>query len=95
MWSQLQNLCTPVDQLRDADHQLADDLVCIAKALNSASTRDDSSASSDQLLSVEQAMQHHHRIATEWDTLVDRAKTIPGFEDIFRPKKFTKLKNAA
>jgi hypothetical protein len=95
VWGQLLNLRSPFDELRDADSKLADDLVRISKALESASTRDDSRTPSSQQLSIEQAAQHHRQLAKDWDTLVDKARTIPGFDDFLRPKKFSKLAHAA
>jgi tetratricopeptide (TPR) repeat protein len=95
VWGQLLNLRTPVDELRDADHGLADDLVRISNALESASIEGDSSTSPRQRLSIEQTVQHHHQLAKDWDILVEKARTIPGFEDFLRPKKFAKLSKAA
>jgi tetratricopeptide (TPR) repeat protein len=96
VWGQLLNLRSPFDELRDADGKLADDLVRISKASESASiVRDNSQTSSSQQLSIEQAAQHHRQLATDWNTLVDKARTIPGFDDFLRPKKFSKLAHAA
>jgi tetratricopeptide (TPR) repeat protein len=53
IWSQLLNLRTPVDKLRNADCELADDLVRISKLLECASARGNSPT--DRSLSMEQA----------------------------------------
>ncbi|KIM86572.1 hypothetical protein PILCRDRAFT_815805 [Piloderma croceum F 1598] len=95
VWGQLLNLRSPVDELHDADPKLADDIVHISKALERASTRDDSPMLSDQRLSTEEAAQHHRQLAKDWDTLVEKARTITGFEDFLQPKKFAKLTKAA
>jgi hypothetical protein len=43
---------------------------------------------------MERAAQHH-QLAEEWETLLTRARDIPGFEDFLRPKKYTQLCHAA
>jgi hypothetical protein len=95
VWGQLLNLRTPVDLLHDTDSQLADDLVHVSKALENASTRDDSLMSANKALSMEQASQRHRELAMRWDTLVEKVRTLPGFEDFLQPKKFAKLWKAA
>jgi len=78
---------------------LANDLIHASVALEQASNRDagssDVSTSFDQQLTMEQVAQHHRRLAKEWETLVKRAQSIPGFEDFLRPKKLVQLWRAA
>jgi len=95
VWGQLLNLRSPVDELRDADRELADDLMRISKKLESVSTRYDSQGSSDQQTSMEQAAQSHRQLATDWDMLVEKARLMPGFEDFLQPKTFSKLSQAS
>lgn len=99
VWSQLLSLRTPVDALRDVDPSLAENLLCVSRALEHAGSRHedflDLPAESSQRLSVEQIAQGHRRLAEEWERLVRRARDIKGFEDFLQPKKFAQLCSAA
>jgi hypothetical protein len=99
VWSQLLDLRTPVDAIREKEPSLADDLVRVSQALEHAGNRDtstqDLSPQSNQGLSMEQIAQGHRRLAEEWERLVERARAIPGFEDFLRPKKLVQLCSAA
>ncbi|KIM81562.1 hypothetical protein PILCRDRAFT_8617 [Piloderma croceum F 1598] len=95
VWSQLLNLRTPVDAIREKEPGLADDLVHVSQALEHAGNRNtstqDLSPQSNQNLSMEQVAQGHHHLAEEWERLVERAQAIPGFKDFLRPKKLVQL----
>ncbi|KIM79026.1 hypothetical protein PILCRDRAFT_574232 [Piloderma croceum F 1598] len=95
VWGQLLNLRTPVDELRDADFELANELERVSKDLESAGNRNDSFIPSDKQLSMEQTARQHRKLATDWDMLIEKARSIPGFEDFLRPKKLEKLSRAA
>ncbi|KIM72304.1 hypothetical protein PILCRDRAFT_81996 [Piloderma croceum F 1598] len=95
VWGQQLNLRSPVDELHDADSKLANDLVRISKALESASTRNDAPSSLDRSQSMEHAAQYHRQLASDWDMVLEKARKIPGFEDFLRPKKLAKLRSAA
>ncbi|KIM80499.1 hypothetical protein PILCRDRAFT_534642 [Piloderma croceum F 1598] len=99
VWSQLLQLRTPVDALREVQPDLADDIVRVSKALEYASslgeTTQDISKQSDQALAVEEVAQGHRRLAGEWEMLVKKARDLPGFGDFLRPKKFMQLHSAA
>ena len=90
---------TPVDALRQVDVTLADDFEHVSVALEHASTGDSSIQDlphqSDQRLSMEESAQHHRRLAEEWECLVGRVRSIPGFKSFLRPKRFTQLRIAA
>lgn len=99
VWTQLLNLRIPFDALRELDASLADDLTRVARALEHAGSMNVGpqyrSTESDQQFSMEQVAQHQRRLAKEWETLVERARAIPGFEDFLQPKKLPKLFSAA
>ncbi|KIM74180.1 hypothetical protein PILCRDRAFT_80299 [Piloderma croceum F 1598] len=99
VWSQLLDLRTPADAIREKEPGLADDLVRVSQALEHAGSRDagtqNISSQSNQDLSMEQVAQGHRRLAEEWERLVERARAIPGFEDFLRPKKLGQLCSAA
>ncbi|KIM88292.1 hypothetical protein PILCRDRAFT_771082 [Piloderma croceum F 1598] len=99
VWSQLLDLRTPVDAIREKEPGLADDLVRVSQALEHAGSRNastqDLSPQLNQDLSMEQVAQSHRRLAEEWEWLVERARAIPGFEDFLLPKKLGQLCSAA
>ena len=99
VWSQLLDLCTPVDAIRKTDPGLADDLVCVSQALEHASSCDagtqNLSPQSNQDLSMKQVAQDHCCLAEEWERLVERAQAIPGLEDFLQLKKLVQLYSAA
>src|SRR3984957_4515243 len=95
VWGQLLDLRSPVNELHDVDDQLADEIVRVAQALEGVSSRDREITSSHQKVSIEQATQRHHRLAEEWESLIEKARAIPQFEDFLRPKKVSTLVKAA
>jgi len=99
VWNQLLQLRTPVDALREVEPILADDVLRVSKALEHAGSRGmetrDPSTSSDQQLSMEEIAQGHRRLAEEWEMLVKKTRSIPGFNDFLRLKKLAQLYNAA
>src|ERR1700722_11949850 len=95
VWGQLLDLRSPVNELHDVDDQLADEIVRVAQALEGVSSRDREITSSHQKVSIEQATQRHHRLAEEWESLIEKDRAIPQFEDFLRPKKLSTLIKAA
>ncbi|KAK0218628.1 CHAT domain-containing protein [Armillaria fumosa] len=94
VWGQLHNLRSPVDFLSDAHPDLAERLSRVAVALEKATSRDVNIEHFKEL-SMEEVAKEHRRLATEWDSLVERVRSLPGFEDFLRPKRLATLKNAA
>ena len=99
VWNQLLSLRTPVDALRQVDPTLADNFEHVSVALEHASTGDSSkhdlSHPSDWQVLMEESAQHHRRLAKQWEQLVGRVRSIPGFESFLRPKRFMELRIAA
>jgi hypothetical protein len=97
VWGQVLNLRTPLDDLRVVQPKLADDLARVSKELDNAGTRDSYFNPSDRVVSesIEQVAQRHRRLADEWDSLVEQARAVPGFDDFLRPKKLPTLLKAA
>lgn len=99
VWTQLLSLRTPVDALHEEEPSLADEIIRVSRVLEHAGSGSarpqDLSINSDQHLSIEQVMQHQRRLAKEWETLMERARAIQGFEDFLQPKKFSQLLCAA
>ena len=99
VYNQLLQLRTPIDTLHAVQPTLANDLLCIAKALEHTSNhRMDIQVPLtplDRQLSMEEIAQDHHHLAGEWEILVERARGLPGFADFLRPRKLAQLLRAA
>jgi tetratricopeptide (TPR) repeat protein len=99
VWNQLLQLRSPVDTLHEVQPGLADDLMRVSKALERASSRgigsQDIFTQTDLQLSREEIAQGHRRLAEQWETLVEKAREVPGFEDFLRPKRLRQLCSAA
>jgi len=70
-----------------------------SNALEYAVTHDEEaqnlSTQSNQQFSLNKLRSCHRRLAEEWEILVKRARDMPGFQDLFQPKKFMQLCSAA
>ncbi|TEB28284.1 hypothetical protein FA13DRAFT_1613157, partial [Coprinellus micaceus] len=81
VWSQLNSLRTPVDNLRLVDEQLAERVVAVSKALETSGSehgkiRVGNSASLNSSVDL----------AVEWKDLVSSVRQKPGFEDFLETK---------
>ena len=95
VWGQLLDLRTPFNELHNVNAVLADDLKRVSKALENASTRENSSDPSEFSQFAEEAARTHRQLADEWNTLLARVRALPGFEDFLRPLPFSKLSKAS
>ncbi|TEB27228.1 TPR-like protein [Coprinellus micaceus] len=94
MWSQLQRLRSPLDELRVYDPDLASEISDVAKQLEDAgSTRRLSAAEMSWAgrISIEDGVRKHVRLAEQWARLVNRVKDLPGFASLLQPKLFSTL----
>ncbi|QRV96023.1 CHAT domain protein [Ceratobasidium sp. AG-Ba] len=92
IWNQILNLRIPVDKLRKADEALAERLQEVSILLDQRQTEGRSEARTER---TELATRNQHRLATEWEGLVQRARNIPGFEDFLKPLKSSALVKAS
>ncbi|CAE6451585.1 unnamed protein product [Rhizoctonia solani] len=97
VWNQILMLRSPVDRLRSSHPELATRLQVIANQLRTAGSgsREAQALSSGGTLAAEQVAQGHRRLAKEYNDLLSRARTLPGFEDLLLPIKASKLVGAA
>ncbi|KAF8966246.1 CHAT domain-containing protein [Flammula alnicola] len=72
VWSQLNNLRTPLDGLQSAGSRLELESI-------------ESEASMSQKISLQDQATAHVKLAKDWDRLLLKARTIPGYEDFLRP----------
>ncbi|KAF6745765.1 CHAT domain-containing protein [Ephemerocybe angulata] len=88
VWTQLNNLRTPLDNLRAHDEALARCIEDTAKLLeNAGSSRGQphGTMSLAQSISLEDEARAQLRLARKWDDLLKRARAMPGFESFLMP----------
>jgi tetratricopeptide (TPR) repeat protein len=91
LWTQLLELRSDLDALREAEPELAGRLVQIREALDRADYGSYQPGGSGSVyVSEEQRM----ALSKEWDDLVERARTVPGFTEFLRPIPFIKFQEA-
>ncbi|KAF5309727.1 hypothetical protein D9611_014438 [Ephemerocybe angulata] len=88
VWSQLNALRTPLDDLRSHDEELADSIAETARQLETAgSSRAQIHASMplSEKIPLEDEARAHLNLARKWDDLLRAARAIPGFEFFLMP----------
>ncbi|KAF6764573.1 CHAT domain-containing protein, partial [Ephemerocybe angulata] len=88
VWNQLNNLRTPLDSLRIKDENLAQEIANVSQKLESAgSSRVQSHVDMPlpEKMSLEAEARAHSDLAEERDTLLKRARALPGFESFLKP----------
>lgn len=88
---------TPLDELRKCHPSEAYELERVSRDLDSAGAANfDASQPINGLSpSLEAVAQAHHRLAEEYNRLLARVRTFPGFSEFIEPKKSAVLCNAA
>jgi tetratricopeptide (TPR) repeat protein len=87
VWAQILRLRTPADELRDIDPNLADRLLHVSQLLDRGLGH-----FSD---SIEEEGPRYRALTTEWESLVEKVRSLPKFEDFLRPLRMNRLINAA
>ncbi|KAI0028954.1 CHAT domain-containing protein [Vararia minispora EC-137] len=104
VYGQILALRTQLDDLRTVNLELADELQEVSAQLASLSSSSDSElsiTSSAAVLSYsahstqERQGQVHRQLADAYYSLVQKARSIAGFEDFLRPRRFNQLQNAS
>ncbi|KAF6765332.1 CHAT domain-containing protein [Ephemerocybe angulata] len=88
VWNQLNNLRTPLDDLRIKDEILAQEIANVSQKLESAgSSRVQSHVdmSLPEKMSLEVEARAHSDLAKKWADLLRRARALPGFESFLKP----------
>ncbi|KAI0084242.1 hypothetical protein BDY19DRAFT_548247, partial [Irpex rosettiformis] len=99
VWSQVLQLRTPLDDLRQLHPQLADDLYHVSQALqHAASSPSNSLPSSAEVRRAQPSLkgqaQSSHTYALEYEKLVAQIRELDGFEDFLLPKTLSQLTDA-
>ncbi|KAJ3546628.1 hypothetical protein NMY22_g1966 [Coprinellus aureogranulatus] len=95
LWNQLNNLRSPLDDLRIHDSALAERLKEISGLLESAGytrRRGHSDMSMSEKISMEDEARAHVYLAKEWDDLLKTVRSIPEFHSFLQPASFASLK---
>jgi len=92
VWSQLNQLRTPVDDLRTYNCLLADRFLHISKALESSGSRQDSKSlildrTMPQTVALEDEARTHVMLARDWKQLLKEIRAIPAFRNFLRPRR--------
>ncbi|KAF6750936.1 CHAT domain-containing protein [Ephemerocybe angulata] len=94
VWNQLNNLRTPLDDLRIQNEDLAQDIADVSKRLETAgSSRGQSHVdmSFSEKMSLEDEARAHLNLARKWDDLLKKARAIPSFESFLMPSPCSTL----
>ncbi|KAI0083113.1 CHAT domain-containing protein [Irpex rosettiformis] len=99
VWSQVLQLRTPLDDLRQLHPQLADDLYHVSQALQHAASSPSSSLSPltescKTQPSLEGQAQSSHTYALEYEKLITQIRELDGFKDFLLPKTLSQLTDA-
>ncbi|RXW14105.1 hypothetical protein EST38_g11749 [Candolleomyces aberdarensis] len=92
VWGQLNNLRTPLDDLREYDEELAERFARVSTTLEKSGTREgpywDAGAGDSAELKVAISLQQeaviHVELATEYEAILKRVRALPGFEHFLK-----------
>jgi len=96
VWSQLNQLRTPVDSLQVRNKLLADRFLDVSKALESSGSRQEFTrlaidGTMTQKMDLEDDARTHIMLAQDWDRLVAEIRKIPGFLNFLRPRQASSI----
>ncbi|PVF92049.1 hypothetical protein CPB86DRAFT_791558, partial [Serendipita vermifera] len=93
VWTQILHLRTPVDQLREVDPGLADQLLRVSRLLDRGSQ---SLAFSDgQNSSIEEEGRQYRALTAEWESTIKQVRSLPDFKDFLQPPRLSQFANVA
>jgi tetratricopeptide (TPR) repeat protein len=99
VWGQLNNLRTPLDELRDSDEGLANRFAMVSATLEKSGTRQGpygdviacNSADLKAAISSQQEAVLHVELAMEYEAILNRIRTQPGLERFLKAPSFDLL----
>ncbi|PVF92180.1 hypothetical protein CPB86DRAFT_227813, partial [Serendipita vermifera] len=83
VWTQILQLRTPVDQLREVDPGLADRLLHVSRSLDRG-IHDTRLPNETQSFTEEEGRQYR-ALTAEWEKIINQIRSFPGFEGFLRP----------
>lgn len=93
VWTQILQLRTPADQLRDCSPKLADRLLHVSRLLDRGAEK--ASLLDGSSVSEEEEARKYRASTAEWEELVEQVRSISGFEDFLKPPRLSRLLTAA
>jgi tetratricopeptide (TPR) repeat protein len=93
VWTQILQLRTSVDDLRNVHPDLAKRLVEVSQLLDQGPEQDD--LSSRRMLSVHEEGRRYRGLTAEWESLIEQVRSLPGFGHFLRPLSSLQLMKAA
>ncbi|KAF8804474.1 hypothetical protein BYT27DRAFT_7340101 [Phlegmacium glaucopus] len=90
VWNQLNQLRTPIDELRVKSPSLANRFIEVARALESYGTRPEVGFTTDTLtedIRLQDDTRNHTVHATEYKQLLKEIRDLPDFHDFLQPRK--------
>ncbi|KAF8966427.1 CHAT domain-containing protein [Flammula alnicola] len=96
VWTQINQLRTPADNLHVHDSSLADDFLNVAKALEASGSREEQSSpfsveNITQMIALQDESHTHVQLAKKWNELLSKIRCIPGFHDFLQPPETSNL----
>ena len=97
IWSQLNNLRTPLDALFAHDSELACSMLTVSRALEYAGSRQVLVAPSqgevtmEYQMSIQDEANTHIKLAQKWNELLSKIRAIPKFKDFLQPPSCSNL----
>ncbi|PVF92184.1 TPR-like protein [Serendipita vermifera] len=93
VWTQILQLRTPVDQLREVDPGLADQLLRVSQSLDRGSQP--AGLSDRETSSTEEEGRRYRALTAEWESIIKRIRSLPDFKNFLQPPRLSQLTNAA
>ncbi|PVF92334.1 hypothetical protein CPB86DRAFT_769512 [Serendipita vermifera] len=93
VWTQILHLRTPVDDLREVDPGLADQLLRVSRLLDPGSQP--AEFPDPETLSTEEEGRRYRALTAEWESSISQVRSLPNFENFLKPPGLSQLTNAA
>jgi len=98
VWGQILRLRTPLDELRQHHPNEANELERNSRALDASGVPHPGNllqSTDGASQSLEEVAQAHRRLAEEYDFILTRIRSLPGYSEFLQPTKFTSLCDTA
>jgi tetratricopeptide (TPR) repeat protein len=93
VWTQILQLRTPVDELREVNPDLADRLLRTSRSLEQGGGQ--SGKSEGDIGSMEEQGRRYRALTIEWESIIKQVRSLPTFKDFLRPPSSQNLRSAA
>jgi tetratricopeptide (TPR) repeat protein len=94
VWTQLLQLRTPIDDLREVDPDLAKRLLEVSQLLDRGSG-DMNVSGGGTAQDIEAEGRRYRGLTMEWESIIKKVRSLPNFETFLKPPSFSHLMKAA